>query len=511
MPEGVSSPDGPAFLSGTAMVSAPVEEMALPRMTSASKDKLSWVVRDKPRDLRLEKLSAMYNNPRLSDIVLKARGGLDADPGELRDGQVALRAEPEGASGKSGFYASKAFLSTWSPVFDSIFFGEHPETFGEHLQRGQGEDGELLVDCAAEVLRDFLQYIHHGEVRLTIGTIWPFYCFLNTYQVQDLIDSVEDIMDKAVSVSTCCTLLASAQQLGSYDHYALRKCLNMLLMDFPEVAATPSFQSLDYDVLAAVLSSDELNASEECVFEACMEWIAADENRIDLYLDDLLGLIRVPLMDTKYVATLDTHPIASRSPRLQDMMLTALKFAVAPKEVSVAGNPMFRQRKGGLYWKRTKNNMCLDISSPSYKTFVLNSNCNLVTSWKLKVELFEEHSSVVVGVVEETADTGYYVGRFKDGWGLADNGHFYNGGCKCDPSVRHLCTPLCQGHMTIQHGAVITVAINVSTNDIVFRQGQKMFTQRLKDVNPDRRLYPAVSLKAAKARIFPEDQVDIMD
>lgn len=133
-----------------------------------------------------------------------------------------------------------------------------------------------------------------------------------------------------------------------------------------------------------------------------------------------------------------------------------------------------------------------------------------MTAWKLKVELFEE-GSCVVGVAEETVDTGYYIGRFKDAWGLADNGHFYNGGCKCDPSVRHLCTPLCQGHMSIQNGAVLTIAINTSTNDIVFRQGQKMFTQRLKNVNPDRRLFPAVSLKAAKVRIFPEDQVDILD
>ncbi len=36
-----------------------------------------------------------------------------------------------------------------------------------------------------------------------------------------------------------------------------------------------SFFRLDYDVLAAVISSDELNSSEECVFESCMNWIAA--------------------------------------------------------------------------------------------------------------------------------------------------------------------------------------------------------------------------------------------
>lgn len=61
--------------------------------------------------------------------------------------------------------------------------------------------------------------------------------------------------------------------------------------------------------------------------------------------------------------------------------------------------------------------MCLDISSPTYKTFVLNSSCDVVEAWKLRIELFEE-GSVVVGVCEDAIDTSYYVGRFKDGWGL---------------------------------------------------------------------------------------------
>jgi len=54
-------------------------------------------------------------------------------------------------------------------------------------------------------------------------------------------------------------------------------------------------------------------------------------------------------------------------------------------------NPtMYKARKGGLYWKATKNNMCIDISSPSYKTFILNTSVDLVEAWRLKVEIFEE-------------------------------------------------------------------------------------------------------------------------
>ena len=43
------------------------------------------------------------------------------------------------------------------------------------------------------------------------------------------------------------------------------------------------------------------------------------------------------------------------------------------------------------------------------------------------------------------------------------------------------------------------------TQDLIFRQGNKVFRQRLKGLNPEKRLYPAISLKAAKARIFKDD------
>lgn len=133
----------------------------------------------------------------------------------------------------------------------------------------------------------------------------------------------------------------------------------------------------------------------------------------------------------------------------------------------------------------------------------------MVDCWKLRIELFEE-GSVVIGVAEDTADTGYYVGRFKDGWALADNGHFYCGQCKCDPNVRHLCTPVCQAHMEIHHGSVVSVAYLKETQDLIFRQGNKVFRQRLKGLSTDKRLYPAVSVKAAKVRIFKQEG-DIMD
>jgi len=59
--------------------------------------------------------------------------------------------------------------------------------------------------------------------------------------------------------------------------------------------------------------------------------------------------------------------------------------------------------------------------------------------------------------------------------------------------------------MEIYHGSVITVAYVKQTHDLIFKVNNRVFRQRLRNVNPEKRLYPAVSLKSAKVRIFKEE------
>merc|ERR1711964_549884 len=98
--------------------------------------------------------------------------------------------------------------------------------------------------------------------------------------------------------------------------------------------------------------------------------------------------------------------------------------------------------------------------------------------------------------------------------GLADNGHFYHGACKCSPHVKNLCTPICQAHVTMENHTIIDVEEVRSkdeegSRDLIFKVGDKSFRQRL-EVAKDARLYPAVSVKRAKVKIFADD-ADLFD
>ena len=68
---------------------------------------------------------------------------------------------------------------------------------------------------------------------------------------------------------------------------------------------TPGFLTLEYDVLEAVIASDELNAPEEVIFDAVMRWIAADVVRPQVRetpRDDSLKSARAGLFLVRNVA-----------------------------------------------------------------------------------------------------------------------------------------------------------------------------------------------------------------
>jgi len=63
--------------------------------------------------------------------------------------------------------------------------------------------------------------------------------------------------------------------------------------------------------------------------------------------------------------------------------------------------------------------------------------------------------------------------------------------------------------MVIGNNSLVSVCFNKETSDLMFRCGTKVFTQRLQDVD-SQKLFPAVSVKNAKIRIF-KDEMEIME
>ncbi len=100
-----------------------------------------WVLKDN-RNWRLGKLHMMFDNEKLSDI-------------KLRPNIIVPQDNTEEDDGREFYYAQRAYLCAWSPVFDSIFYGEVPAQFKEAA--GGVENGEVILECTKDILYLFLK------------------------------------------------------------------------------------------------------------------------------------------------------------------------------------------------------------------------------------------------------------------------------------------------------------------------------------------------------------------
>ena len=100
-----------------------------------------WALKD-THSWRLGKLEVLFDNPEWSDIKLRAN--------------IVVPHEED--DGREFYYGQKAYLASWSPVLDSIFYNNN-QTNGDPVPSAIGalDNGELTLDCLKDILRLFLR------------------------------------------------------------------------------------------------------------------------------------------------------------------------------------------------------------------------------------------------------------------------------------------------------------------------------------------------------------------
>ncbi|XP_066265280.1 kelch-like protein 24 [Branchiostoma lanceolatum] len=104
------------------------------------------------------------------------------------------------------------------------------------------------------------------------------------------------------------------------------------LKEFAAVSKTPAFLSLTKDQLITLVSSDDLNATEEVVYTAVMTWINHDTRMRKKEMRELMELVRFPFMDKLYfLENVESDDAVRKS--CQDIMNETHKFHLFPGEV----------------------------------------------------------------------------------------------------------------------------------------------------------------------------------
>ncbi|WAR06922.1 BTBDH-like protein [Mya arenaria] len=225
-----------------------------------------------------ERFAALYNNERLSDIVLRV--------------------------GDDRYHAHKFMLIVSSDVF-SIMLGE-----SRWREGGQSEVELTEEPPCVPVFPDFLKYIYTGSVTLTTDTVLPILLLADKYSIQTLGQTCVDYMLQHV-VET-----PDTNRTLSWYHYAkvtmntvlIDKCRIFILTNVDIIMKTTDWMHLSQDELTDLISSNQVIVNDEFyLWEKVEQWLTSDlrESTLADDLQEVIPHIRFTMIPPKHLLSVE--------------------------------------------------------------------------------------------------------------------------------------------------------------------------------------------------------------
>jgi hypothetical protein len=151
-----------------------------------------------------------------------------------------------------------------------------------------------------QALRACLRYMCCSEVVVQgLSESFDLLLLASDFDVPDLVESVTSYLVMQVQPSNCCSVWNIARAAGVGP--VLERAMHEIASCFEEVATYQDFLELEEEGLEEVMQRDDLQCTEEKVFEALLCWVSHRQQERQQALDHLLPLCRLALIDTVYL------------------------------------------------------------------------------------------------------------------------------------------------------------------------------------------------------------------
>ncbi|XP_066272286.1 kelch-like protein 24a [Branchiostoma lanceolatum] len=214
-------------------------------------------------------------------------------------------------------------LAACSDYFRAMFCNGHRESKEHKVTIHEVSPGalQLLVD-----------YAYTSEVTITEDNAEKLLEGADFFQILPVRDACVTFICNNLSAKDCLQMMQVGNTLSCPDLEKNASLCALKLKEFTAVSKTPEFLSLTKDQLITLISSDDLNASEETVYTAVMTWINHDTRKRMKEMRELMELVRFPFMDKLYfLENVDRNEIVRKS--CQDILTEAHRYQLFPGEV----------------------------------------------------------------------------------------------------------------------------------------------------------------------------------
>ncbi|XP_066274708.1 kelch-like protein 24 [Branchiostoma lanceolatum] len=215
----------------------------------------------------------------------------------------------------------RSVLAACSEYFRAMFCSGHHESKEHKVTIHEVSPGalQLLVD-----------YAYTSKVTITEDNAVKLLEGANFFRFPPVRDACVTFILNNLSAKDCLQILQVGNMLSCPD--LEKKARLCALNEFAAVSKTPEFLSMTKDQLITLISSDDLNATEEVVYEAVMAWINHDTRKRKKEMRELMELVRFPFMDKLYfMENVERNGVVRKS--CQDILTEAHRCQHFPGEV----------------------------------------------------------------------------------------------------------------------------------------------------------------------------------
>eukprot|EP00058_Branchiostoma_floridae_P017520 XP_002603008.1 hypothetical protein BRAFLDRAFT_84743 [Branchiostoma floridae] len=212
-------------------------------------------------------------------------------------------------------------LAACSEYFRAMFCNGHRESKEPKVTIHEVSPGalQLLVD-----------YAYTSKVTITQDNAVKLLEGANFFQILPVRDACVSFISNNLSAKDCLQMMHIGNILSCPD--LENRARSYALKDFATLSKAPEFLSSTKGQLVTLISSDDLNASEEVVYTAVTSWINHDTDGRNEDMKELMELVRFPFMDKQYfLENVESNEAVRKS--CQDVMTEARRCQHFPREI----------------------------------------------------------------------------------------------------------------------------------------------------------------------------------
>lgn len=188
------------------------------------------------------------------------------------------------------FSCHRSVLSACSDYFRAMFTGNMMEA---------QQDTVTLQGIDATSMESVLQYMYTGEALMTLDNVQNVLSASNLFQLKQLHEGCANFMGQRLDVENCIGIyfFAQAHECKDLEYQAWE----VISENFVNIRFTSEFLELPADRLVEIIRYDDLQATEEEVFEACLQWLRHNIEERSPQVSTVFSLVRFVLLDDHYL------------------------------------------------------------------------------------------------------------------------------------------------------------------------------------------------------------------